>query len=331
MKREQQIPAQHDLDPVPHKQPPPQSEETKATHDKICAMTYYFSSTGNTLYLLALQPQRSRKLTFSGYLAPSEIASVLLGRSLYLVGGDANHTPVALTHEIVIPPDSDSASSVPATRRADLNVARCGIGLLACGHNTIFSAGGCVYSGTWKSLAAAERYDRHRDCWESMPSLKEKKAYVCLCETRGFLYAVGGYTYPSGSTASSKTIERIQASSPYTEWTELFVTDPDKVWNPRRGCGGIAISEGQMLIFGGICKPSGYASSFLVSVEEDTGETTVRALEPMKEGGGHWNHQKNVVKVGDSVYAICYKQNVHIFDTITRSWSAIKASQWKPS
>eukprot|EP01022_Parablepharisma_sp_SALTPOND_P009071 TRINITY_DN1378_c0_g1_i2.p1 TRINITY_DN1378_c0_g1~~TRINITY_DN1378_c0_g1_i2.p1 ORF type:complete len:228 (+),score=15.75 TRINITY_DN1378_c0_g1_i2:99-686(+) len=174
--------------------------------------TYYFSSTGNILYTLNIISSKGQKITFD-YNAPSETATIIVADCFYLVGGDLKHKPVGATYSVKLVTDDFSS----AVKKADLNVPRCGIGLesyqsayisikvIICTQkyfrkgkcimnlDYIYAVGGCVFTTKWKSLAECERYDIAKDEWNKLPSLNERKAYVCACRMDDTIYAIGGY------------------------------------------------------------------------------------------------------------------------------------------
>eukprot|EP01022_Parablepharisma_sp_SALTPOND_P009072 TRINITY_DN1378_c0_g1_i3.p1 TRINITY_DN1378_c0_g1~~TRINITY_DN1378_c0_g1_i3.p1 ORF type:complete len:348 (+),score=25.17 TRINITY_DN1378_c0_g1_i3:99-1046(+) len=284
--------------------------------------TYYFSSTGNILYTLNIISSKGQKITFD-YNAPSETATIIVADCFYLVGGDLKHKPVGATYSVKLVTDDFSS----AVKKADLNVPRCGIGLESYQSAYIYAVGGCVFTTKWKSLAECERYDIAKDEWNKLPSLNERKAYVCACRMDDTIYAIGGYMYPSGCRLTK--LEKLSLVDEQKGWEIIEVDDPDKVWVPRRGCGGIEIGSNKVLIFGGISKPADFTMTYILHNSGD--KYTIKAAGCKVQGKGvHWNHQKNIVKASDKVYAISYDSTVHIYDITQNQWKALSKLQWKP-
>jgi len=301
----------------------------KLTEQKLL---YFYPSTGNIAYFINPQnPTFIQKIIFD-YHAPAETASIKIENSLFLIGGDqiitkpsqTQHIPINSVYEIQI---SDT-NKQKTLEKANLNYARCGIGLEKY-KNYIYAIGGCFYKDKWESVNFCEKYDVISDKWYFLPPLNERKSYVCACQMNDNVYTFGGYSYPSGCKLTK--FEKLDLKNEKS-WEILEVLNSDKTWVPRRGCGATQISESKILIFGGISKPPDFCANYLFtesSCEKKKYEISANAEIKMKNKGGHWNHIKNIVKIEEKYYAISYDFGLHIYDIKKNCWEFIKLNKPK--
>ncbi len=258
-------------------------------------------------------------------------STIIVSSTFYIIGGDDPESSAVYSVSLrgISPP---SLEGLKLSSRIHLKFPRGDAGLAQMMGRYIFAAGGSV--GGSRPSKQCERYDTVGDTWETLPTLREAKSSVAVCEFSGWLYAVGGHTGGRlGDGVWVQTVERLDTRDETEGWAKLVLmqhADESKKWDVRNCCGICGISDQQILIFGGYNGRSMLNGTFVMSatVEVHEGKTATKI-----EAYGELQEQDNFVynysyiwgngsKEG-RLHAMSYcGQRLHIFDAKTRRWSA---------
>ena len=107
---------------------------------------------------------------------------------------------------------------------------------------------GCKYPDD--TAKRCEVYDVAKNQWAEIVQLHKGRHYHSISVLEGrYLYVIGGRD--SMTEAPLDSIERLDSYSQEQSWELLEIANKDNQWSPRDTIGSFALSESELLIFGG--------------------------------------------------------------------------------
>jgi N-acetylneuraminic acid mutarotase len=170
---------------------------------------------------------------------------------------------------------------------------------------------GCKYPDD--TARRCEVYDCGKNQWAEIGQLNQGRHYhtITVLEQR-YLYVVGGRDSLTESPLES--IERLDTYSQDHQWELLEIANKDNQWSARDTIGSFAISDSEMMIFGG---DQGWISDcFKYSPKTNEIERLECSLKKPEEFFG-----AKPVHHNDKVYVVgCLDRDVHVYSGKQKKW-----------
>jgi hypothetical protein len=283
---------------------------------------HYFLSGTSDLYLFNLSTNLGEKISLLSLGEDKRIKgipyhydSIEVDSRIYLIGGQVGQYDIIyLATTFTYNPITQSL--IPKSSMKHEKRHHTIISLKEISKNYIFSIGGENSHGY---IRYCEKYDIETDEWTQIPSLKERKGKLSVCQFNNqFLYAFGGM-----SADFLETIEHYDTQST-NGWSKLIPIDK-ALWTNRCGSISLQFDEDNIIVFGG--KDIRTKNEvFLFNVKEAKFEM----LEKMKMAD-YFCTRKPFVE-GGVIYSIGLIGNdIHMFHKDALHWETIERKTWHPT
>ena len=265
-----------------------------------------FDREKNTLNIYSPDTKKatSTKITL-GFILPFRFVAIEASNNVYLNGGDNDHGVYLKSNYLY---DELRGALLPL---ADMNEARSRHALVSVeGKHLLYAIGGENQKGVLKHC---EFYEIAENKWTAGPELHEARCGLSACALGNVIYAIGGWDQDYLAT-----VERLDVSEPGHKW-EVVKVGKKAGLKPVQIAGAIAISEDEILIFGGY--------QVNEALTKDTFVLNVKTMNVVKKAEMKEPEAfiaSEVKKIGDIVYAFGYeKGGVHIYDIVKDEWNFI--------
>ncbi len=239
-----------------------------------------------------------RRLTVNIGLSIEGFDAVLLGPSLYIVGGLATGGQYLRS---CVEFDLSSAGECKPRQRAELANERVAHTIQNVCGEYIYCVGG--YNPTLKYLKQCEKFEVRLNRWVALPNMNEHKSQVSMCclEDR-FLYIFGGSIGPSKWL---RTIEMLDLSRECFGWRLVKYSSPSEPqWTGSYCAGCVAVSDTQVLLFGGMQQEK-TGGCFLFD------QVSMQGLDRALESEASFYQRKSLFLDG-AVYAVSLSGDLHL-------------------
>lgn len=178
-----------------------------------------------------------------------------------------------------------------------------------------------------------ESFTISNNSWRHLPKLVEERHSLSACTLgNSFIYAIGGSSAINYGSSLS-TIERLNFASSHnfngaTHWEHIYLSGPCSDAK-RSQLGSFAISESQIMIFGGFLDTDLTAQCFVI----DTGSKEIKKMSEgaqMRKAKKFIKFKDYILKDGRSVYVVDDENEIHQFDIDRQQWHIIETSREQP-
>jgi len=281
--------------------------------DILDSSVYKISRETGTLIKYELHLGELNSLKFRNYAFPYNAAIVEIYGFVYVVGGCTSKGMPKEENcylENIIELDPYLAKY---EEKGKMFRKRMCFGCVNQGKNSIIIVGGYNNSGL---ISTCEKFDLLKRKSVELPQLPENKSNCSLCILdEKFLYCIGGYS----TEVESTSIDLLDLSNPESKWKNIINSEIGD-WHGSQNPGVIAISQTQILIFGGKCNGQIVNDSLIF----DAHEKLFKKTEEMKDCDTFLGCRPILYK--EKVYTFgCHENSLHEFSIKNNSWD-IKTS-----
>jgi hypothetical protein len=246
-----------------------------------------------------------------------------VNHDVYVSGGGAADLKPEQFYPVLMRVRINPDLTFVADKLANMPVSRASHAMVALTPNLLYVTGGCNTTGF---LASAFEYNIASNAWREVASLNERKTGLTLCPCKGqAIYAFGGLLGTAGPASS--LIECLSVSGLTAKtWTVLALKSGKELWSPIVQAGAFALSETNILIFGGIINNAPTQLCFSLNPKTQT----LQAHAPLKEPDTFAGSQA-CFGGGNMHIAGCLHRNLHAYETTPQAWKIKLKLMWDPT
>lgn len=276
--------------------------------DKLDGTLYKALRVTGVLAAFTVTSRKLKLIQFSDYTPPFNASILETYGVAYIIGGcwsDGTPAEEKLYTSATIMVDLDSGMLV--SKPGMINRRMC-FGSAALNGDSIFVVGG--YNHT-RAMNECERFDCKKATWGPVAALNVKKSSTGVCVLGGrLLYCFGGYL----NDAREDTTIEVMNLTTCSKWELVALAEGSK-WFGRQNPGVVAISDGEILVFGGMSENKRLGQSLLFRVEKGEFEEVADMKFPdTLLGCKPLLFRKKVYAFG------CHENYLQIFDVVGKTW-----------
>jgi len=239
--------------------------------------------------------------------------AIQVSNSIYIIGGKNDNRD---TLEYFLDSQRDVFLS-----KDNLIQGRCNHALCQINDNVIYCAGGVYGRGV---INHCERYVVCLNKWENIPPLNEAKHNGALCTLSSrYVFYIGG-----GKIGHQTLLSAIEVLDTFSSggWEILGIEDLKRRWVPCECVSALAISNSEILIFGGWEKDKRSRSSCFV-YNYGTNLMT-RAPHKMLKASAFFYRVAPILYDG-IIYAMTPDETIHSYSLKEQKWDVMESSDWR--
>ena len=267
-----------------------------------------FDREKNALAIYNIETGKTYKTAInSGFIMPFRFVAAEVANKVYLNGGDNDHGHYLKSLYLY---DELRGGLIPM---ANMQVARSRHAMVGVEeHSLLYAIGGETATGVTRS---SEIYDIKENAWKVGPELNEARCGMASCIAGKGIYAIGGW-----NESYLGSIEMLEIGK--DKWETVKLSKKHNALKPVQSPGAVAISENEILIFGGYKEGEELSKdTYIFNIKAGT----VEKGKDMAEAEAFISSE--VKKIGDKCYAYGYVNGgLHTYDIEKREWTYVPSA-----